>query len=1846
MTQKKRPSLWVGIGASVGGVAALQAFFQSLKHDTRAAYIVGQHLDPAGQHLAHEILQGLTKLPVVEISTDVEVLPGRVYLAPSHTVVQIQDGRFQVQMSQNRAERHSLIDLLFRAIAGEAKVRAVGIVLSGEGFDGTLGLKAISDAGGMTIAQAPESAAHISMPQSAISSSVVDYVMRAEEMPRALASYEEFVGRLDSRRSVSSLHEDIGHTLITICEILQKTTQHDFKHYKTSTLIRRIQRRMQVLQVDSAEDYVELLKGNPGEIDSLFKELLINVTSFFRDPEAFQSLKEEALTKILENRPSDQKVRVWIAGCSTGEEVYTIAILIKELLETMKDPPEVQIIATDIDEHALSVARKGVYSLGIETHVSQARLAKYFVRKGGRYHVSKELRELCLFSSHNLINDPPFSQLDIISCRNVLIYLGAHLQKKLIPVFHYALRAGGFLFLGNSESIASHKELFRPISAKHRIAQRKTTAIRPAMSLPGQFSAGYASPSRDSGQSHDMDLHMVSQRIVLDEFAPKYALVDDDFQVLSVSAGINEFFEPSEGVFQNQILKLVKSNLRLPLRSTLNEAKKHKRKITHDAATLKTSAGIMRVGLVVQPMPRLGDESGLFMVVFRDLGLIAPASIGGGAPSETSSEVNTALIDQLERELATVREDLDKTVQDLEASNEELKSSNEELLSMNEELQSANEELETSKEDVQEANEALQRGNNDLENLLASTAIATLFLDKDLLIQNLTPSVNGIYNVTPSDVGRPIGHFTHLASEMPPYPDPAHFSVAGVTVEDNVQMKDGRRLLRRISPYRTTEGSFSGIVVTFVDVTVLRLAEERYRELANSMPNIVWTADSGGHFNYFNRRWYDYTGFREAQMSSDDWAKILHPDDLEKFQHAWQHSLQSGASFQLEFRLLDRKAQAFRWFLGNALPVRDDAGAISRWYGNCVDIHDRVLAEERRRESEERFAIMANSAPVLIWLADSEKRGTWYNRVWLNFTGRSLEDEMGQGWVDGIYPEDRERVLEIFNRHYDARQEFYIEFRLRHHSGEYRWISNHGVPRYTRDGGFEGYVGACKDINERKNALERLKDNEALLSMMFETSPSFMCLLRGEDFIFEKVNPQYQKLVGPRPLLGRPLVEAVPEALHQGMLPILRKVLETGEPFIGREVPFRLQREAEGPPELCYIDFVYQRDSKSADGVSQILVHGNDVTAKVLTRQSVEIAKEAIENERQNFRNLFKQTPEMVCILRGPEHVFEFVNEAHIRALGFDATGMSVRKAQPESVEVHGILDRVYQTGITAELREIPVTLGDRLRYFDLTYAARRNQEGQVDGVMILGLEITEQILNRQAILRNEERFRQLAESMPQIVWTTAANGELDYINQEWARFTGLPLGASYAGAWTHIHEEDRELLRKKWSSGIQSGQSFKMETRFRRHDGEFRWMLIRAVPIRNGAEEIEKWYGTSTDIHDQKIAAEALRKAKDAADNANQAKSSFLMNISHEIRTPLGAIIGFADLLTGILPDHETARNYLARISRNSNQLARLIDELLDLSKIEANRLEVESLPVEISAVMEDVFSTVAVRAKEKGITLEEKRHEPLPRKVLTDPTRLRQILINLVGNAVKFTEKGSVRVDVQALRRDQKDILEVRVTDTGIGLSSEQQSKIFVPFIQADSSITRKYGGSGLGLALSRELARRMGGDIRIERSEMGKGSVFVLTLAVEADATEASVMTSRPGEGQPFISLEGLRILVVDDAPDNQVLVGHYLEKAKANYSVASDGAEAIEKAMAGEFDIILMDLQMPRMDGYQALDLLREKGVRLPIVALTAHALKEERDRCLARGFDAYVTKPIDRHILIQMIAQMTSKIPFS
>lgn len=1000
--------LVVVLGASAGGISALRRFLGALPERPGHCFLLAQHLAPGDEPLLAEVLSRATRLRVMVAGPGLRPEPDSILVVPPGMDVAFRAGRLSPRRRGAKAggERGDPIDRLFRAAAEAFGPSVVGIVLSGTGTDGAMGLQAVGGAGGLCMAQDGGSAAHAGMPDAAASSGFADHVGPPEALAAALADHARHrTSRVAALGGAARARSELLALLPEICTVLRERTGHDFRHYKSATLVRRTERRLRVLRLDTPAAYLERLRSDAHEPATLFRELLIGVTSFFRDAEAFEVLATRAIEPLLRGRATEEPLRIWVAGCATGEEAYTVAMLVREALDRLPTPPPVQIFATDVNDRALAAARRGAYPAAIAGDLSPERLGRFFVRRGRGFQVTEELRAMCLFSPHNVISDPPFSRLDLICCRNLLIYLGAHLQKKLLPVFHYALKPDGFLFLGASETLSGHGELFRPVEARHRLAQRKHVPVparpdrpEPRPAIPFRDGAGPRDGVGMPGGVAEVDLGAVTQRILLHEFAPPYAVVTAEGGIVFLSEGVDRFLQPPSGSFTSSILRMARRGLGIGLRAALSEAARTRRTVVRDGIVIRAQDGPQPLRLTVQPMPELGHGEALFMLVFQP----APATALGNRVVAPAPDAE-AVIGQLERELVRTREDLERTVQDLEAANEELKASNEELLSMNEELQSSNEELETSKEEVQAANGALAAANADLENLLRATRIATVFLDGEGRVRGYTPAVAEVYPIGPADVGRPLADLTPRLAGLPPLPDPATLDEAGQPMEHEAETPDGRWFLRRVLPYRDGGPSPTGLVVTFLDVT-RRKADER--ALAEHAQRLRLAQEAGGVGSWdwdaltdraeWTEGMYRLLGLPStAPTGLATFRERVVPEDRSALDAAMARAAATGR-FEGEFRIRRADDGELRWLTGRGEAERDRDGRIVRMVGVNVDITERRLAEAATRATLSELQSIYNTAPIGLCVLDDELRFRRVNERLAEINGASPEDHIGR----------------------------------------------------------------------------------------------------------------------------------------------------------------------------------------------------------------------------------------------------------------------------------------------------------------------------------------------------------------------------------------------------------------------------------------------------------------------------------------------------------------------------------------------------------------------------------------------------------------------------------------------------------------------------------------------------------------------------------------------------------------------------------------------------------------------------------------------------------------------------------
>ncbi len=782
-------------------------------------------------------------MSVVQARNNAETEPDHVYIIPPNATLTIKDGKLRVETPMEPRGQRTPIDSLFRSLAQDRGENAVCIMLSGTGTDGTLGLREIKENGGMAMAQTLESARYDTILRSAIATGLVDHVLPVEEMPAKLLEYAAHLKSFDGKSS--PIREQVSAHLGKIHSLLRRRAGHDFSQYKESTIARRLERRMKALQIDTVEQYVGILEEQPEEADRLFKDLLIGVTQFFRDPEAFQALSREVIPKLFEDKGAGNEVRICVVGCASGEEAFSIAILLCEHSATLENAPRIKIFATDIDERGLETARKGIYPEGIAEHVSRERLERFFIKQDHTYQVKRDLRELCIFSTHSFIKDPPFSRLDLISCRNVMIYLGPDLQRKILPLFHYALRSRAYLFLGPSESAAGNHGLFRALDKKYRIFQKKDSVSRHGpVRFPFTDIAQPKQMQEKQPEAEERHLPRRLEQVILQRYRPACVAVQENGDAVYFSGRISRYLEQPTGGPETNAINMAREGLRIPLRTILHKAVTSQERAIQRGISVQTNGGMSSVDVSVEPLAEFQSPN-LYMIVFEDTGPTAGLQHGEAPTREAGSE---EIIRHLESELRAAQEHAQAAFEELETSNEELKSANEEYQSTNEELETSKEELQSFNEELETVNTELNRkvaeldhANSDLQNLLDSTEIATIFLDSELRIKSFTPVAVGMFRLIAGDIGRPITDLAARFHGVDFEQDIREVLRTQSAQERQLSGAGGHYYQMRILPYRTVHNVIDGVVITFTDVTGMREAEQRAQDAKTYAENIVQT---------------------------------------------------------------------------------------------------------------------------------------------------------------------------------------------------------------------------------------------------------------------------------------------------------------------------------------------------------------------------------------------------------------------------------------------------------------------------------------------------------------------------------------------------------------------------------------------------------------------------------------------------------------------------------------------------------------------------------------------------------------------------------------------------------------------------------------------------------------------------------------------------------------------------------------------------------------------------------------------------------------------------------------------
>ena len=845
----------IGIGTSAGGLEALEHFLSHVPRNSGLAFVIVQHLDPTRKGIMPELLQRATGMKVIQVKDRTPVQPNGVYVIPPNKDMSILHGVLHLLEPTSPRGLRLPIDFFLRSLAHDQQEHSIGVILSGMGSDGTLGLRAIKENGGVVLVQEPASAKFDGMPRSAIDAGLADIVAPVDDLPDRILAYLQRTPLAGTTEA--ALETKTGSALDKTIILLRTHTGHDFSLYKKNTFYRRIERRMGIHQITRIASYVRYLQENSQELDLLFKELLIGVTSFFRDPAAWEELRKKILPALISSRPAGHVLRAWVPGCSTGEEAYSLAMVFKEVQKQLKPRKKVslQVFATDLDKDAISKARQGTYPENISADVSPEQMKRFFVKEEAGCRVTSEIREMVVFAPQSLILDPPFTKLDFLSCRNLLIYLAPEMQKKLIPLFHYSLTPGGVLLLGSAETVGTFTDLFTPLNNKLRIFQRTESAVH---AEPIEFPSSFTPPLPHGAEARPVgkpqpSLQTLADQLVLERYAAPTVLVNEQGNILYVSGRTGKYLEPAAGKANWNIFAMAREGLRYELNSPFHKALEQETAVVIRGLKVGTNGRKQHVDITVQRLAEPEPLRGLVMIVFTDVAAPLETNVSTRPENAGKTPLRNARLEELERKYQAARLEAQTIREEMQTSQEELRSTNEEQQSTNEELQSTNEELTTSKEEMQSLNEELQtvnaelqvkvdelsRANSDMKNLLNSTDIATLFLDKDLNVRRFTTQATKLIKLIPGDVGRPI---TDLASDLlyPELPADAHEVLRKLGfAEKPVSTRDGRWFTVRIMPYRTHDDRIDGVVITFADITVAKTLEGRLREKHTVLEKLV-----------------------------------------------------------------------------------------------------------------------------------------------------------------------------------------------------------------------------------------------------------------------------------------------------------------------------------------------------------------------------------------------------------------------------------------------------------------------------------------------------------------------------------------------------------------------------------------------------------------------------------------------------------------------------------------------------------------------------------------------------------------------------------------------------------------------------------------------------------------------------------------------------------------------------------------------------------------------------------------------------------------------------------------------
>lgn len=1748
----------VGIGASAGGLAAYQAFFDHLPANSGMAFILVQHLAPSHESELASLLQRHTAIAVSQVRDQTVVQPDHVYVIPPGKTLRLVGGTLTLSDLQRQSDRRSPIDIFFRSLAEDVGERSVAIILSGTGSDGTLGMKRIKERGGIVMAQDPDEAQYAGMPTAAITTGLVDLVAPAGDLARRLVDYYRYVARTQRADSADDLADGGADTLQAILNAVRVRAGYDFSHYKPTTILRRIQRRMHVNRIEEMRDYLALLGESTTEATALFKDFLISVTNFFRDAEAFGALQREAIAPIVAAKQPNEVVRVWVPGCSTGEEAYTLAMLLLEEATKQKKQIGLQIFATDLDRGALDFGRAALYPTSITTDVPSVYLSRYFVAEERGYRVRDEVRQSVLFAEHNLLNDPPFSSLDLVSCRNVLIYLQRPTQRHVFNLLHYALRPDGYLFLGSSESAEGVADLFALVNKKHCIYRRLAAAARP-LHLPlapmVNLPMPEVQPLRVYAQA-PVQLADLHASVLLTRYAPPSLIVDNNHRIRHISGDTSEFLQRPQGSVTDNVVENVIPALRVELRTLLFQLFQQKDDPAPRELRLNRNKAGEVITLRVERIPAQLANEELALVVFEKQVEAAPRQ-----PSRQRRNYDDAVVEQLELELRRTQHRLQTVVEEYETSTEELKAANEELQAANEELRSTTEELESSKEELQSANEELSAvnielqttltevsaANSDLQNLMASTRIATLFLDRKLRLKRFTPYTTVLFHLIEGDIGRPFVHITHQVN---------HPDLAGVAQEvlhtldevvQEVSTTDKRWYLMRMVPYRALNDEVEGVVATFVDITDLK----RYQEqLAGRERQQAIVAELGqlALRGVTLQTLMDEAVHRLADTLQVPYCMVLalQPEEEKLFLQAgvgWREGrvgqvvLDAGDNTQTAYTLraqgpvIVEDLRSEKRFNASSL-LREHGivsgvsvviGGSAQPYGvlslHATDPHhfskqdaqflqsvanvlatavERHRVEMALRDNEERLRMALHAASIGTWRIDLTTGRTLLDAEMSRLLGRPMDDVLwvDESFIDYIYPDDLGTLQAAWDRTLAGEGMFDLEHRIVWPDGTVRWLRNRGEVTSFVDGEPQIVTGLVLDITDQKLASEEL----TRLAAIVESSQS--AIIRKTPFgVITDWNPSANRI------FGWPAAEVVGRSVMDVFVPAERRAEEER----------LLARVRSGEPVRSYETVRQRRDGTRID-VSVSL-------SPIWDDQGQLVGISAIEEDITERKEAFEQQARLAAIVESsqnaiirttPQGIITDWNPAAERIFGWtaeEAAGQSFAMLVPESgkSEWEELWTRLAAGELIRSYEITCLTRGGEAIDVSMNLSPIYDERGQLVGISGIYEDITQSKrarIERQQLYAQVEAERALLQAVLQqlpsgVMIMEVPSGRRVMGNKQVASIFRLPLRdvdeSGGAPVYVGYHADGRRYARGEWPlQRAALGETVhNEEISIERGDGTRGTIAASAAPVYDSEGRISAAVVVFSDISALKETEANLRSLTDTLEERVHVRTAQVRRLAADLtraeeeeRRRVAQVLH--DHLQQLLFGAQVKLSILGEVFEegdleDSVQLLGQVRKVLDDSIHVTRRLVVDlSPPVLEGEGLKEAVVWLATHMRElHGLQIKVVADEP----VVFPRQEIRVLLFHLVRellfNVVKHAGVDEAEVHIMM----DKGKVRLVVTDHGKGFEMEK-------VLQATSDST--------GLLRMRERVRLLGGSLTIY-SEPDDGTRVTVEVPLAGDRAE---------------------------------------------------------------------------------------------------------------------------------------------